>query len=99
MTCAQIGLVIGKKGSILQEIIASTTAAIKISQNSQLYPGTADRTISIRGSTEVMLVALDRIIQRIIEVTLVSTSMLLSVHAATLPHLRHHHSTALPCLV
>jgi RNA-binding protein Nova len=39
------GLIIGRKGAIINQLNQSTGAKIRLSQNNEFYPGTTDRIL------------------------------------------------------
>ena len=64
-----IGSIIGKGGSVINQLNQSTGARIKLSQNHEFYPTTNDRVIAITGSQEAIGVALSELISKMLEVS------------------------------
>ena len=53
-----IGRLVGKAGSILADIMATTKASIKISQKGEFVAGTNDRIVTVTGTTRCLAVAI-----------------------------------------
>jgi RNA-binding protein Nova len=64
-----IGSIIGRGGSVINQLNQSTGARIKLSQNQDFFPMTDDRVIGISGSLECIAVAIGELITKIIEVS------------------------------
>ena len=63
-----VGAVIGKGGATATALVESSGARIKISQNSELYPGTTDRIILVHGIASNVREAVHKITLKISEV-------------------------------
>lgn len=63
-----VGAVIGKGGSVIQQITDDTGANIKISQTEEYFPGTNDRVVCIIGRKNPLVMATTDIVERILEV-------------------------------
>ena len=59
-----VGNLIGRGGAIISNIIQTTGARIKISQNNEFFPQTTDRIIAISGPKEKIAAALTEIVTR-----------------------------------
>ena len=64
-----IGSIIGRGGSVINELNQKTGARIRLSQNQDFFPLTNDRVISISGDLESLETAIAELITRIIEVS------------------------------
>ena len=64
-----IGSIIGRGGSVINELNQKTGARIRLSQNQDFFPMTNDRVISISGDLESIETAIGELITRIIEVS------------------------------
>eukprot|EP00595_Chromulina_sp_UTEXLB2642_P002514 CAMPEP_0196765644 /NCGR_PEP_ID=MMETSP1095-20130614/10256_1 /TAXON_ID=96789 ORGANISM="Chromulina nebulosa, Strain UTEXLB2642" /NCGR_SAMPLE_ID=MMETSP1095 /ASSEMBLY_ACC=CAM_ASM_000446 /LENGTH=438 /DNA_ID=CAMNT_0042124029 /DNA_START=14 /DNA_END=1330 /DNA_ORIENTATION=+ len=62
-----VGNIIGKGGSIIHELNATTGAKIHVSSNTDLYPGTKDRTVGMYGPKSSLEAAIVEVVVRIVE--------------------------------
>lgn len=62
------GSVIGKGGAVINEITHITGAKIRVSQSTEIYPGTEDRIIVIAGEKNCIFSAIKELLYRILEV-------------------------------
>jgi len=62
------GSIIGKGGSVISALNSSTGARIKVSQNSEYFPGTQDRVMTISGSKECIAACVEEVVAKIVEV-------------------------------
>lgn len=65
---ASIGFIIGKAGSVINELNEKTGAKIRISQADEIYPETTDRIICMSGNITVLIAAIEQVVARILEV-------------------------------
>lgn len=63
-----IGGVIGKGGSVVNNMMISTQAKIKISQNHEIFPDTDDRIVLISGPFDNVNLAIYEIVSKVCEV-------------------------------
>lgn len=63
-----IGGVIGKDGSVVNNMMISTQAKIKISQNHEIFPDTDDRIALISGPFDNVNLAIYEIVSKVCEV-------------------------------
>jgi RNA-binding protein Nova len=63
-----IGSIIGKGGSVINQLNATTGAKIKVSQNGEFFPTTNDRVLALSGSQETIGAAITEIVTKMIEV-------------------------------
>lgn len=59
---------IGRGGTVIGGIMQSTSAKIKLSQNTEFFPDTTDRIILVIGSAEAIALAIAEIVTKICEV-------------------------------
>ena len=65
---AVAGSIIGRGGSVINELNQATGAKIKVSQNGEFFPTTNDRVIAVSGSMTAISAAIHELITKIIEV-------------------------------
>ena len=65
---AVAGSIIGRGGSVINELNQATGAKIKVSQNGEFFPTTNDRVIAVSGSMAAISAAIHELITKIIEV-------------------------------
>lgn len=65
---AVAGSIIGRGGSVINDLNQATGAKIKVSQNGEFFPTTNDRVIAVSGSMTAISAAIQELITRIIEV-------------------------------
>jgi hypothetical protein len=65
-----VGSIIGKGGTVLNQLKDITNARIRVSLANEFYPGTNERVVGIFGPTENVSHAIQEITSRIIEVNL-----------------------------
>jgi len=61
------GMLIGKGGSVINQLNHSTGAKIQLSQNEVYFPGTNDRVLVVTGTKEGLTNALRELVTRIVE--------------------------------
>lgn len=68
--CPQLGIgaILGKGGSVINEICQVTGAKIKVTQSNEYFPETTDRVISLSGSIPSLEAVIDQVVGRISEV-------------------------------
>lgn len=64
-----IGTIIGRGGSVINQLNQVTGAKIRLSQNNEFFPTTNDRVISISGNLQAIEVALAELITKMVEVS------------------------------
>ena len=61
------GTLIGKAGATINQIQTLTQAKIKVSQQSETFPGTSDRVVLVTGQLSAVLLAQAQMLARIVE--------------------------------
>lgn len=59
------GMMIGKGGSVINEINANCGAKVKLSQNTEFYPGTQERIVILTGDKESLEKAIKEVVTKI----------------------------------
>ena len=73
---AAAGSIIGKGGATISEFQEQSSARIQLSRNSEFFPGTADRVLSVSGSVNQVLTALHLIVGKVKSEDAVADSLL-----------------------
>ena len=67
---AVAGSIIGRGGSVINQLNQMTGAKIKVSQNGEFFPTTNDRVLAISGSMTAISAAIHELVTKMIEVCL-----------------------------
>ena len=67
---AVAGSIIGRGGSVINQLNQMTGAKIKVSQNGEFFPTTNDRVLAISGSMTAISAAIHELVTKMIEVSL-----------------------------
>ena len=67
---AVAGSIIGRGGTVINQLNQTTGATIKVSQNKEYFPTTTDRVIAISGNVDAISAALVELVTKMIEVCL-----------------------------
>ena len=73
---AAAGSIIGKGGATISEFQEQSSARIQLSRNSEFFPGTADRVLSVSGPVNQVLTALHLIVGKVKSEEAVADSLL-----------------------
>ena len=73
---AAAGSIIGKGGATISEFQEQSSARIQLSRNSEFFPGTADRVLSVSGPVNQVLTALHLIVGKVKSEDAVADSLL-----------------------
>ena len=73
---AAAGSIIGKGGATISEFQEQSSARIQLSRNSEFFPGTADRVLSVSGPVNQVLTALHLIVGKVRSEDAVADSLL-----------------------
>ena len=63
------GSLLGKSGCIISNIKQTTGARVKLSQTTELFPGTSERIVVLSGTAISVFNAIEAVITRLLEVT------------------------------